>query len=982
MNGLAEHPEIIRMAPPARNVRLLAAMRGVRGEFMRFVHPGFRGKIRQVVMAVVAALAVASVPAAAQQILGLPGGGQGVVPFVMGTAPNPLDAARQGATRTDVSAGRPSTAPSRAGIGFTDDQRIVATRFCDGTLRPEERELLLRIPNFSLVEQDYCRRAAQLLPAYGYETFDGARPSDALANGAVSDTYRLGIGDELAITMRGQVYTTSRVVVDREGRVIIEALGPIPAVGRSLGEFRRELVARVQAAFIGTEVFVSLSNLRLVVVNVLGEVTVPGQHQLTALSTVLDALTLAGGVKKTGSLRRIMVQRGDATFWIDLYDLLSGFGSGRDLTLHEGDRIVVPALGATVAVGGKVRRPAIFELPEGVAAITLGQALDLAGGPLRPQGNRLFLRSIDATGREVTVSNVDRSTRIGEGDVVFVEYGEDVQVNIVRLEGAVRSPGARVRSAAPTVRAIAGSDSLTQEAYLPLAVLETTDPTTGATRYFALSLYRVLSGEQDFTLRDNDRLIVLSRNDVRFLSGDRVQALIRPTQAERGLTTVQKPVVEQLPALGDTQLQLPRQPLAQQPAAGTAAAAQVERDPLRLERLAPRDATQCAGIDVLKSVVDRTRSQRFASAVLAVDVVVTEDEPDKIPCPVVFNTFPDLLPYLLEHVAAINGEVRVPGAYPVVAGTPVGVVAAAAGGVTLDADLSRVEFTRFESEQRTGMTRTTRQLADISSVQGALATISPSDMVRFNAFYLDLAAGPVLLAGEFFRPGYYDIRRGERLSEVIARAGGLTQQAYAFGAVFTRERVRQAEQESFQRAARDLNSAVVLAVSRGEVRAEAITALQALSRQITSTQAVGRIVIEADPTVLQVRPEFDIVLEPGDTIFMPKRPNSVLVIGDVLNPISLPFIAGTRVDTYIRQAGGFQRSADQNRVFLVYPNGAAQQVESNNWVYAPPTQVPPGSTIVVPKDPAPLGALFVVRELALLVSQIALTAASLAVISR
>lgn len=963
---------------------------------MRFACATLRRNVRHVVAAVIAVLAAALAPASAQQLQGIPGGGV-LIPFAIGN-PNALDAARPAATPNQPQAGAAAATANPSGarstIGLTDDQRIVAARFCEGLLRQEERELLLRIPNFSALERDYCVRAGQFLSAYGYETFDTVRQSDRLSNGAVPETYRLGVGDEIAITLRGQVSSSIRAAVDREGRVVLDTLGPIPAAGRTFGEFRRELAARVQAAFISTEAFVSLANLRLILVTVVGEVTVPGQHQLTSLSTALDAIAIAGGVKKTGSLRRIMVQRQDATYWIDVYDLITGVGPSRDLGLYDGDRIIVPSLGPTVAVAGKVQRPGIFELPEGATAATVGEAIALAGGPLRPLGNRIILRSIDTTGHEAPRHDVGLAVLMGEGNIVQVEFGEESVINAVRLDGAVRSPGTRVRSAFPTVRSLLGAaEGLVPDVYLPLAALETVDPSTGTSRYFAVNLFRVLNGELDYTLRDNDRLIVLSRTDVQFLSSERVQSLIRPTQAERGLMPEQRQRADALNAAqtpggvtaqGLPEAQQQRQQVAPRATTQAAApAAQVDRgDPLRLDRLVPPDLTACSGIELLKSIVDRTRSQRFGSAVLALDVVAASEDPSRIRCPTVFNMHPNLLPFVLEHVAAINGEVRVPGAYPVAPATPIGVVVAAAGGVTLDADLSRVEFSRLESEQRTGTTRTSRVLADISTQQGAGMIINPSDIVRFNAVYSDLATGPVLLAGEFIRPGYYDIRRGERLSEVIARAGGLSEQAYPFGAVFTRERVRQAEQESFQRSARDLNSAVVLAVARGELRSEALSALQSLSAQITSTPAVGRIVIEADPTVLQVRPEFDVVLEPGDSIFMPKRPNSVLVIGDVLNPGSLQFVAGTRFESYIRQSGGYQRSADQDRVFVVYPNGVAQQIEVGSWTFAPPTQIPPGSTIVVPKDPAPLGGLFLVREFTSLISQIAVTAASLAVISR
>jgi polysaccharide biosynthesis/export protein len=199
--------------------------------------------------------------------------------------------------------------------------------------------------------------------------------------------------------------------------------------------------------------------------------------------------------------------------------------------------------------------------------------------------------------------------------------------------------------------------------------------------------------------------------------------------------------------------------------------------------------------------------------------------------------------------------------------------------------------------------------------------------------------------------------------------------------VFTRDRVRRAQQVGFQRAARELNSALAVAAVRQRVDVSSVLALQQVGRQLESVEALGRVVIEADPTALQVRPEFDVVLEPGDRIYMPKRPNFVTIIGDVLNPGALQFVPGTSAEKYIRQAGGFQASADEDRVFVVYPNGVAEPIGVNPWNFSP-VQIPPGSTIVVPKDPAPLDIFTLVREGSSIVSQLAVTAASLAVISR
>ncbi len=116
----------------------------------------------------------------------------------------------------------------------------------------------------------------------------------------------------------------------------------------------------------------------------------------------------------------------------------------------------------------------------------------------------------------------------------------------------------------------------------------------------------------------------------------------------------------------------------------------------------------------------------------------------------------------------------------------------------------------------------------------------------------------------------------------------------------------------------------------------------------------GRVVVEADPTVLRVRPELDVVLEPGDRLFVPRRPHSVLVTGEVFRPGALRFVPGTRVDAYIRQAGGFRRSADRERVFVVYPDGVARRVSVEAWNYNP-VHVPPGGRVVVPRTPAAAG---------------------------
>ena len=213
------------------------------------------------------------------------------------------------------------------------------------------------------------------------------------------------------------------------------------------------------------------------------------------------------------------------------------------------------------------------------------------------------------------------------------------------------------------------------------------------------------------------------------------------------------------------------------------------------------------------------------------------------------------------------------------------------------------------------------------------------------------AAERVTLAGEFARPGAYTVRKGERLSELIQRAGGLTAVAFPYGAVFTRERVKRAEEAALRRAASEVDATLAALTAKPDPKEPRMAAFARMSARLRAAEPVGRVVVEADPTLLRVRPDLDTVLEPGDRLFVPMRPNYVTVVGAVQNPSAVRFQSGLTAADYVRRTGGFQATADDSRVFVVLPNGEAHRVGASLWNYQP-LHVPPGSTIIVPDDPA------------------------------
>ena len=173
------------------------------------------------------------------------------------------------------------------------------------------------------LEIDYSSRAGVDLQLFGYELFHNYKYRNVATNiGGAPDDYVLGVGDTVVVTFRGQLKKRGDAEIDSEGRLVLADLPPFIAAGQTFGEMRQHLKSVVQETLLGTEVYVSLGSVRRMSILVVGEVYSPGVHALPAYSSIIDAIAISGGIRKTGSLRNIQVVRGDEIFWLDLYDLI------------------------------------------------------------------------------------------------------------------------------------------------------------------------------------------------------------------------------------------------------------------------------------------------------------------------------------------------------------------------------------------------------------------------------------------------------------------------------------------------------------------------------------------------------------------------------------------------------------------------------------------------------------------------------------
>jgi protein involved in polysaccharide export with SLBB domain len=342
-----------------------------------------------------------------------------------------------------------------------------------------------------------------------------------------------------------------------------------------------------------------------------------------------------------------------------------------------------------------------------------------------------------------------------------------------------------------------------------------------------------------------------------------------------------------------------------------------------------------------------------------------------------------LVSFAADYLIWIEGDVHDPGSYLAEGGTPLAAMLGAAGGLQLQADLSAVTVTSSEIDVASGTSHTVRNvyrgttLSDFDKV-----ALLPLDTVLVRQVFSDRETGTVTVVGAVRYPGTFDILRSEHLSSVLGRAGGLTDEAYPLGTVFTRISAQQEEAQGNYREAVELQTGALAVGTTPNVNPQLLTYVQSLEQQLLHQPALGRITVTADPTILAVKPELDTLLQPGDFIYIPKRPSTVAVSGEVLNPGSFQYRPDMSADDYVDLAGGYTNVAEDDETFVIMPDGSARTISSGVLSFLGSDPIPPGSTIVVPPNPAPFNLTVFATQMSQIFSQLAIAGASLSVISK
>jgi len=242
----------------------------------------------------------------------------------------------------------------------------------------------------------------------------------------------------------------------------------------------------------------------------------------------------------------------------------------------------------------------------------------------------------------------------------------------------------------------------------------------------------------------------------------------------------------------------------------------------------------------------------------------------------------------------------------------------------------------------------------------------------------------VSLEGAFANPGIYYLEDGEKLSELIERAGGYSSEAYTEGGIFLRASVAKREKDSLIRAANDLEKGIARAIQTGQFSQVsspdlAIRLIGNIVEQLKEARPLGRVVVSFDlKKIKNENLEIDIILRDQDRIIMPKKKSTITVSGEVLSPSSYVYSKNLSYSDYIELAGGLREGADQDNIFYLLPNGQAAK-PSRSWFSE--TQLAPGTTIVIPQDTTELSNLAFWRAVLPIFSNLVQTLAAIDALS-
>jgi protein involved in polysaccharide export with SLBB domain len=724
---------------------------------------------------------------------------------------------------------------------------------------------------------------AELLESeiYGHQVFrnKSLEVYQGTDNATPPESYPLKPGDEIAVSIFGASQTDFILRLDNNGFVMLPNGLRMPIGGVPLSKARTLLSNRLRNYYTFREgqLSIRMQVTRTVSINVFGEVERNGSYNMSALNTGFNALVAAGGPTERGSVRKIQLIRGEETIMLDVYDFLQRPIQKTDLFLTNNATIFVPVAECIVTIEGGVQRPMKYELLEGE---TLADLLAFAGDAL-PAAETSTIRVTRYRKGELDVLNVDLATNPGfklqNGDLVQVPEVTEPIENFVTVEGAVLLPGRYAFLEGSTVAELASLSRLRPAARTDVAFLfRNNDDGTSRLRRVSLGDDQGgVAGATQVELQRGDVLRVLSQTNFIDQSTFTVEGAVRDSTVT-------------LPFPMDGALNLEEAILL---AGGTRANAAPE-------------------VMLIRTPLTNSEERSYQQLDLRTDGNTPLLPQDRI---LVYERerFSD------RPTVSIAGAVRSEGVYTYDRSLSIRNLLYLAGGLRIDAARDRVEVFRLQINEG-AETKTLLTTVDLNAGEEFLLQPFDEVIVRSAAEFEPIRN--IVVEGEVRYPGNYALLQdNERLSDIVRRAGGLTQEAFAAGATLYRP-----------------------------------------------DSKAGYVVLDLDRVILDRNDPANMVVWQGDTLFVPKQQDliSIYTRGTVASRyeqrdstnnsgvIQVAYQGDKPASWYIkRYAGGFEDDIARKRWTTVqYANGQLKETSSFLGIHNYP-EVLPGAIIRVPLKP-------------------------------
>ena len=333
-------------------------------------------------------------------------------------------------------------------------------------------------------------------------------------------------------------------------------------------------------------------------------------------------------------------------------------------------------------------------------------------------------------------------------------------------------------------------------------------------------------------------------------------------------------------------------------------------------------------------------------------------------------------------MAYINGEVYSPGKYPIDSKTTVKDLVLAAGGLT-DRAGDKVEIVHYIVEDGKRK-RVIEHISRATIMSKNSPKVKNYDEIKIFKIPYWSKKKSVTIKGQVLYPGTYPIEDGDRLVDLIKRAGGFTDNAFIDGAVFTRKDIKKMQEKGLAREVKELEKKITYMAASptqaGEKSGDKqmlISLLDKLKEEIKDINMTGRIIVKLDKDIGKLsNSPYNIILKDGDSLYIPSAEDSVVVMGEVLNPSAQIYNPDFTFSDYIERCGGLKESAGVDSIYVIHANGEAKKIEAG-YFFISNAKIQKGDTIVVPMKIDTVSNMQLAKDITSIFYQLAVSAAAL-----